>query len=428
MSWTNKIIKSGEQKVLQPRLVVVGVIGVGKSSFGASLPDPIFIDFDRNGVDYIRVDRLDGPKTWPESLGLVREIASSPGKYKSLVIDTMDPLEEQATEFVLKEAGKTSLAQFDFGAGYNQVAMLWKELLSELDAARRNGMLVCLIGHSTVRDVIDPTIGSYQQNTSVLGKKPWALTTRWADFVGFATYDSALVQAKGEENRVFVSGKRVLYTSRASGVEAKNRFAMEPKIELSWKVVEAAIARHRQSSIEVREKIQKLAAGTAYEQKAAGYLAEAGDDLQKLLVIETNLTKALGGGEVAQAQLGKGDEVASADGVVTKEAQATSGRAPGNGASVATKEAQAVPGTTPKTATKDAQAMPGKAAESGNGGAPASPDADTIRGRIYGLAHGTTYEDPAKMHMHTAGDDLVKLLQVEEALKKKIQQDSDEPR
>jgi hypothetical protein len=61
MSWTTRVIEGGKQKVLQPRLFLYGVPGVGKSSFGAKLPKPVMIDFDK-GIDYVSADRIHGPK------------------------------------------------------------------------------------------------------------------------------------------------------------------------------------------------------------------------------------------------------------------------------------------------------------------------------------------------------------------------------
>ena len=150
MSWNQQVVKGGEQKIMQPRVMVYAGAGVGKSTFGSKLPKPVFIDYD-HGVDDVNVDRIPGPKTWAESMALIRAVAADPMGYKSLVLDTVDPLEEQAIEHILHQTGKKSLADFDFGAGYNAVAQEWKLLLAELDVARKNGMLVCLLGHAIIR-------------------------------------------------------------------------------------------------------------------------------------------------------------------------------------------------------------------------------------------------------------------------------------
>lgn len=309
-------------------------------------------------------------------MSTIRDIATDPNGYRSLVLDTVDPLEELAIEYVLKRSGKKSLADFDFGAGYNAVAMEWKVMLAELDTARKNGMLVCLIGHSIVRQAVDPTLGTFDQFTANLGKKTWALTLRWADLVGFACFDSALVDKK-DESRVIVTGERLLMTVRGSGYEAKNRFSLNQKLPLSWPAVEAGIARHRQSSEAIKAKILKLAAGTALEEKAKGYLEVAGDDVSALLELETNLTKALQAPALPQVM-----------------PAAPTGNFP--------------PGYPETVLAAPAAAEPSRG----------SPEA--IELRIFQLAKGTPYEERAKENVANAAKDITSLLKVEEALTAKL--------
>jgi len=292
MGWQDKVIKGGEQVILQPRILIYSPPGVGKSTFASKLPKPIFIDLDK-GIDELRVDRIPGPATWEETLSLIRELAADPGPYKSLVLDTVDPLEELAVDHVLRQAHKESLSDFSFGAGYSAVGQEWRLLLAELDIARKHGMLVALLSHAIIRQAQDAVIGAFDQYTSALGKRSWQLTSRWVDLVGFASFESALIEKKGDNARVIVTGDRFLHTTRGSGFEAKNRYSLPVKLPLAWSAVEAGIARHRQSADAVKEKILKLATGTALEAKAKSYLLQAGDDLNMLIEIEDQLVKAI---------------------------------------------------------------------------------------------------------------------------------------
>jgi len=286
MSWSTQVVKGSERKVLRPRLFIYGSAGVGKTSMGAKLPKPIFVDYDK-GADYINVDRVPGPKTWADSMALFRGIAADPMSYESLVIDTVDPLEELAIDHVCKTAGKASLAAFDFGAGYDAVRTLWTTFLAELDAVRNAGLYVCLLGHATVRTATDPTLGSYDQFTSQLSKKVWQITQRWCELVGFASFNSALLKEKKDDPRVIVTGERLLYTVRGSGFEAKNRFALPDRMPLSWPVLREAIGRHGQPD-DIRARILAMA-GAEFGDKARGYLVDAGDDIARLLEIEQAL-------------------------------------------------------------------------------------------------------------------------------------------
>jgi AAA domain len=408
--WAEQVIKGGEQKILQPRIVLYAPAGVGKSTFGSTLSKPIFLDFDR-GIDDLNVDRIPGPKNWSGALAIVRAIAADPRDYKSLVIDTVDPLEEMAIDHVLQIGGKKSLNDFDYGAGYNAVSSEWKLLLAELDTARKNGMLVCLLGHAIVRQAQDPQLGSFDQFTSQLGKKSWALTTRWADLVGFAAFESALAQKKGDDARVIVTSERFLFTVRGSGFEAKNRFSMAPKLPLSWPAVEAAIARHRQSSAEVKAKILKIATGTKHEAKALAFLAGAGDDLNKLIAIENGLIEAINNPQP--------DIVHATPSSPPPTAPASASAAPAVPAAAALGPTTGVPASGAETpSAQTTAAAPVAPAASEAVPSPSSPEA--IEARIFALAKGTEFESKAKDYVAGAKKDLTGLLQIEEALKERL--------
>lgn len=387
MSWTTQVVKGGEQRVLGPRIFLYGLPGVGKSSFASKLPKPISIDYDE-GIDYVNIDRLKKPKSWEESLAIVRAIATDPQGYKSLVIDTVDPLEEQAVDFVLKTGGKKSLGDFTMGAGYFAVEAQWKLFLTELDLARQNGMLVCLLGHAVIREAQDPQLGVYDQYMSALSKRPWQITKRWADAVLFAAWDSALVEKKNEDNRIVVTGDRVLFTERGSGFEAKNRWSLSARMPLEWPKLDEAIARHRQSAEIVRAKVLGLAAGTEYEAKAKAFLEECGDDVQKLLTVEDNLRHRL--------------------------ANPPPKVEPTNPVAEAVTQVEVVPTPVPSPAAVTAPAPTSAPAE------PARSSPESIELRIFALAKGTEFEEKAKGHVATAQKDITMLLTIEEALTAKI--------
>lgn len=289
-AWRARVIS--QAKAAPPRVLVYAPPGTGKTTLVASIPGVLILDWDR-GADQTSAHRIAGPTTWAESLELVRAISSDPSGYKALAVDTVDPLEEACARHVCELHRKSSLAEFGYGAGYEALANEWRNMLLAWDACRAKGMAVVLLGHSVVKTVQDPTLGSYDSFTAQLQKKTWAMTSRWCDVVGFANFDAAIV---GDERRAIVTGERVLHTTRGSGFEAKNRYGLPAKMPLSWAVLEAAIAAGQVGADELRERITKLAAGTEHEAKAATYLADAGDDVARLQAIEVALTKKMNGG------------------------------------------------------------------------------------------------------------------------------------
>ncbi|RYZ41299.1 MAG: hypothetical protein EOO72_07980, partial [Myxococcaceae bacterium] len=71
------------------RVVLYGVEGIGKSTFGASAPAPIFLGAE-DGTDHLDVTRFPSPESWQEVLDAVRVLTTEQHDYRTLVVDTLD--------------------------------------------------------------------------------------------------------------------------------------------------------------------------------------------------------------------------------------------------------------------------------------------------------------------------------------------------
>lgn len=284
--WESSVVKDAGPQPL--RMVLYSVPGCGKSTLASTLPVPLIVDWD-DGLSGVRVDRVPGPKTWSDALDLIRAIAKSPGKYKSLVLDTIDGADLLAADHVCREGKKDSLSDFGYGAGFESHAQTWRVLLSELDRVRASGLMICLLAHASVRQATDPQLGQFDQWSSTLNKRAWSATVKWADAVFFAAFDQAKIK---DEKRVIVTENRVVYTTASSGLFAKNRAGLPLKLPLSWPAISAAIEAHHQTAGVVAERILKLA-GTEYGEKAMEYIKAAAGDVRQLLQVEDALKTKL---------------------------------------------------------------------------------------------------------------------------------------
>jgi hypothetical protein len=289
--WQSKIVGGLTRHGL--KALFFGPPGVGKTSLVKGAPKPILIDYDK-GANQTGLDRIPGPTNWPDALALFRAIVADPRGYKSIAIDTLDPLEDLAIVHVCRQAGKKSLADIGgFGAGYDALKNEWRLLLSTLEVASENGMNVILLSHSIVRQTSDPQLGPYEVFTTNLQKKTWALTSRWCDLVGFCAFETSRIK---DEKRAINTGQRLLLTTAGTGYLAKERFALPRSMPLSWEVLDAAIQRFYSTAKpeDIVVRILALAKGNAdLEAKAAYYIDDAKGDVRRLLQIEDVLKEKL---------------------------------------------------------------------------------------------------------------------------------------
>ena len=229
--------------------LLYGPPGVGKSTFGASLPEPLVIGVER-GLDQISVDKLDEPpKTFAEFYGWLDWLAREEHSFKSIVIDTIDALELLMFNRIIEEGGPNCKTLEAYGGGYNKWISrereLWTGVVTKLtEMSERFNIL--LIAHSQVKNQIDPILsGSYDQHQIKIQEKSAAIIKQSVDLILFANLDVSLSKEspKARKGRGLVSGDRVLYTQPITGAEAKNRYNLESPLEFSWAALSDGIER-----------------------------------------------------------------------------------------------------------------------------------------------------------------------------------------
>jgi hypothetical protein len=91
--------KISKGKVEKPLLLLIyGPDKVGKSTFAASAPKPIFIQAEE-GSNQLDVARLESPKNFREIMEQVAQVAADKD-YQTLVIDTLDWMQAMVFEQV----------------------------------------------------------------------------------------------------------------------------------------------------------------------------------------------------------------------------------------------------------------------------------------------------------------------------------------
>lgn len=238
--------------VKAPRIVLVGVEGVGKSTFAAGADSPVIIPMrDEQGVDNIDAHKFPACHSFEDVIGAITSLYQEEHEYRTVIIDSASALEPLIWDAVCREAKVTKIEDVGggYGKGYIAAADLWRQVTQGLDALREEkNMASILIGHVITTEFIDPEADPYTTYEMSINKKHAAPHLyRWADCVLFANYEkAAVVTQEGGFNkktrRAAGTGKRALYTEKRPAHPGKNRFNLPYKLPLEWPAFAEALA------------------------------------------------------------------------------------------------------------------------------------------------------------------------------------------
>jgi hypothetical protein len=279
------------------RVLLYGVEGVGKSTFAAAAPKPIFLGAD-NGTAQLDVARFPDAKSWEDVIDAIDTLHIEAHDYETLVIDTLDSLEPLCWDHVCAngiEDGKRGLVRakrlvdFGFGKGYDAAVDTWRSLtrhLERLIAAKR--MHLVMLAHATIKTFKNPEGEDYDRYILKMHEKSAGYLKEWSEDVLFAKHE---IFSAGKDTRKAVSdGARVVHTTRMAPWDAKNRNGLPATIPLSWEDYWAGVKAHAPRSLErlvedIREMIPKLDTKDAARVEA-GLVKCAGDAIKLSVLLD----------------------------------------------------------------------------------------------------------------------------------------------
>ncbi len=232
-------ITSGKIQSAQ-KCCVYGPEGIGKSTFAAQFPDPLFIDTE-GSTKHLDVRRFDKPTSWAMLQEQVKYVVANPSVCRTLIIDTADWAERLCVEAVCAHGGVNGIEGFGYGKGYTYLQEEFGRLLNALEEVVQRGVHVLLTAHAATRKLEQPDeIGSYDHWELKLTKKVGEMIKEWADLILFATYKTRVVKGdekKGEKNKA-QGGLRVMHTTHHPAWDAKNRHGLAEELPLDYKVIQ----------------------------------------------------------------------------------------------------------------------------------------------------------------------------------------------
>lgn len=223
-------------RVVKPRrCVIYGKKGIGKSTWAAGAPSPIFIQCEE-GLEDIGAPRFPRSDSFQGVIDLLQRLAQEEHKFRTVAVDSLDGLQDLIFAQVCKDKGVDNIEDCGYGKGYTFALDYWRKILACLDYLRdEKSMGVVLIAHDQLVKFEDPELANYDQWTLQLNKHATAEVTKWADEVLFATYKTFVRTSKEgfgrEKARGIGSGEREIKTTHRPSYVAKNRLGMPDAIE-----------------------------------------------------------------------------------------------------------------------------------------------------------------------------------------------------
>ncbi|MEO5376055.1 MAG: ATP-binding protein [Alphaproteobacteria bacterium] len=228
-----------------PRILIHGVAGVGKTTFAAGAPAPVFI-LTEDGLGTLTSDHFPTARTFEEVMESLVALHVEEHAFQTVVIDSVDWLEPLVWAQACKDNGWKSIEDAGYGKGYVAALDLWRQYIAWLNALRDDrGMTVIQIAHTEIKRFDSPEHEPYDRYVIKLHTRAAALLQEHSDVVLFANYRISTVKSDVGFNkkvtRALGSGERVLYTAERPAFLAKNRYDLPDSLALSWDAFAAAM-------------------------------------------------------------------------------------------------------------------------------------------------------------------------------------------
>ena len=225
-----------------PRVLVYGIEGIGKSTFAAGAPDPIFI-LTEDGLGSLDVEHFPIAQSLDNVMDAIGSLYAEDHPYKTVVLDSLDWLEAIIHREMEEKYDAKDLA---YGKGAMIAAQKWREVLDGMNALRNDKkMIVILLAHNTIKRFDSPEVEPFDRYQPKLQERSSAVVREWADAVMFANYKTIVKKDDVGFNKTVArgisSGERMLFTTERPAYMAKNRYNLPDSIPLNWDAFANAI-------------------------------------------------------------------------------------------------------------------------------------------------------------------------------------------
>jgi AAA domain len=236
----SKLSQVTKGKIAKPYTILIyGPEKVGKSTFAAGAPNPIFIGPEK-GTSELDVSRYPESLIWHDLIESIDDLIKSEHDYKTLVVDSLDWCEPMLFRDIIKADAKAKnieTALGGYGKGYVEATRRFvEEFFAKIDILQSvKKMHVIFIAHAEITNFSDPYLQtSYSKYDLKLHKRTASKFKEYVDAVLFAQYES-FAKENDEGVKTHSTGERVLYTEHQPTFNAGNRYGLPHVIKMDFK-------------------------------------------------------------------------------------------------------------------------------------------------------------------------------------------------
>lgn len=225
-----------------PRILIYGTDGIGKSSWAAGAPNPIFTQTE-DRLSHIDANKFPLCATAEDAFKTIDTLYGESHNFTTHVTDSADWLEKLIHKEICEEYQEPTLkanskgSELSFGRGYVLAEQRFKEYLDALSYLRNEkGMITILTAHAEIKRFEDPMRDSYDKYWPSLHERVRDLLQQWADCIFFCNYQTFVKQEDGgfnkKEKKAVGAGARILYTEERPAFEAKNSYGLPAELPM----------------------------------------------------------------------------------------------------------------------------------------------------------------------------------------------------
>lgn len=234
----NSIKRSDNSRA--PIIVIHSPPGVGKTTFAAQAPSPVFIRAE-DGLGILDVPTFPLAESVQDVIGALEALYAD-HDYQTVAIDSLSALEPLIWAQVAADHGAKSIEDIGYGKGYIYAMDYWREIVSACMGLAKRGITPILIAHSEIVKYDAPDTDAYDRYQIKLHKRAFQFLYEQADIIAFAHLPVYVKKDddKDDKGKAKAKGGRMLRLAESPAVIAKNRYAMPDMVPLDW----AAFAAH----------------------------------------------------------------------------------------------------------------------------------------------------------------------------------------